>query len=159
MSSRTLLAAVAVLALVGTAGAQEWTPLRAGASGDEPAEAVLRPAAEIEWTEAANVKGARTAVLWGDPKTEGYGQLNRWPGGAEIPTHWHPFDVRAVVLEGTLTVGISGAPVKELGPGSYVHLPGRIAHVTTCKPGAECVFLTTSRLRHETRMGAPRGGP
>lgn len=156
MSSMTPLAVMAVLALAGIARAQEWKPLRVDEADSKAGEAVVRPAAEIEWTEASNVKGARTAVLWGDPRSEAYGQLNRWPGGAEIPLHWHPFEVRVVVLEGTLTVGTSGAAVKELGPGSYVHLPGRLSHVTTCKPGAECLFLTTSRLRYETRMGAPR---
>ena len=161
MRSRTPFAVLAVLALAGTAGAQEPKPVgadeAAAKAGEKTSEAVVRPAAEIEWTEASNVKGARNAVLWGDPGSEGYGLLNRWPGGGEIPLHWHPFEVRMVVLEGTLTVGTSGAAVKELGPGSYVHLPARLAHVTTCKPGTECVFLTTSRLRYETRMGAPRG--
>jgi quercetin dioxygenase-like cupin family protein len=150
------LAVAAALALATLADAQESPPVaESDAEGDQ---AVVRPAAEIEWTDATNVKGARAAVLWGDPKAEGYGQLNRWPGGAEIPLHWHPFETRAVVLEGTLTVGIEGRAMKELGPGSYLHLPGRVAHVTTCKPGAECVFLTTSRLRYETRMGAPKAG-
>lgn len=156
MNERTLsLAVVAALALAGAAEAQQPKEGVAGETGTQ--DAVVRPAADVEWTDATNVKGGRTAVLWGDPKTEGYGQLNRWPGGAEIPLHWHPFEMHAVVLEGTLTVGIDGAAVKELGPGSYLRLPGRQAHVTTCKPGADCVFLTTSRLRYETRLGAPRG--
>jgi quercetin dioxygenase-like cupin family protein len=140
------------LALAGAAQAQ-------GAKGSgegEKKEAVLWPAAEVKWTEAANVKGGQAAVLWGDPKTDAFGQLNRWPGGAEIPLHYHPFELRALVMQGTVTIGVEGAPVKELGPGSYAYLPGKVAHVTTCKPGAECVFLTTSRLRYETRMGSPR---
>jgi quercetin dioxygenase-like cupin family protein len=126
-----------------------------------PAEAApaptLWPASELKWTDLAAVKGAKEAVLWGDPKKEGFGKLNRWPAGGEVPLHFHPFESRGVVLEGTMTITPEGGAAKELGPGSYWHLPGRVKHVTTCKPGAECVFLTTSRMRHETRMApAPK---
>lgn len=155
MNTKTLSLAVLALACAAASAAQEWKPLSAGEA--EAGAAVIKPADELTWKDTESVKGGRTAVLWGDPKEEAYGQLNRWPGGAEIPLHWHPFELHAVVLEGTLTVSVEGAPVKELGPGSYLRLPGRLAHVMTCKPGAECVFLTTSRLRYETRMGRPKG--
>ena len=122
------------------------------------AEAVAAPtlwsASELKWTDIAAVKGAKQAILWGDPAKEGFGKLNRWPAGAEVPLHYHPFEVRGVVLEGTVTITPEGGAAKELGPGSYWHLPGKVKHVTTCKPGADCVFLTTSKLRYETRMVA-----
>lgn len=116
----------------------------------------LWSASELKWTDNPAVKGARQAILWGDPEKEGYGRLNRWPAGAELSLHYHPFEVHGVVLEGTVTLTPEGGTAKELGPGSYWHMPGHVGHVTTCKPGAECLFLTTSKMRHETRMGSPR---
>ena len=77
-------------------------------------------------------------------------------GGTEVPLHFHPFEVRGVVLEGTMTFTPEGAAARELGPGSYWHVPGRVKHISTCKPGADCLFLTTSRMRHETRMAPAR---
>jgi quercetin dioxygenase-like cupin family protein len=112
------------------------------------------PASDLKWTDNAAVPGAREAVLWGDPAKEAYGKLNRWKAGTEVALHFHPFEGRGVVLEGTMTFTPEGGAAKELGPGSYWHIPGRMNHVTTCKPGADCVFLTTSRMRHETRMVA-----
>ena len=53
---------------------------------------------------------------------------------------------------GSMTFTPEGGTAKELGPGSYWNMPGRLKHVSTCKPGADCLFLTTSRMRHETRM-------
>jgi quercetin dioxygenase-like cupin family protein len=151
--AKALGAAVMVtMAAPGLARAQETKP----AAEAEKKEAVVLPAADLKWTEATNVKGGQTAVLWGDPKTEAFGQLNRWPAGAEMPLHYHPFELRAVVLQGTLTVSIEGGAVKELGPGSYLYIPGKVAHVVTCKPGAECLYLNTSKLRYETRLGSPR---
>lgn len=121
-----------------------------------PAQPTLWPAADLTWKDSPSVQGGRQAVLWGDPEKDGYGRLNRWPAGSEVSLHYHPFEVRGVVLEGTVTITPEGGAAKELGPGSYWHLPGRVPHVTTCKPGADCLFLTTSRMRHETRMGQPR---
>jgi quercetin dioxygenase-like cupin family protein len=152
---------VMVLALA-CAGASmaSWAQEAATAAPPKAAEAVASPtlwsASELKWTDIAAVKGARQAVLWGDPEKEGFGKLNRWPAGAEVPLHYHPFEVRGVVMEGTVTITPEGGAAKELGPGSYWHLPGKVKHVTTCKPGADCVFLTTSRMRYETRMAAAK---
>jgi quercetin dioxygenase-like cupin family protein len=126
----------------------EATPRAAAA----PATPTLWSASELKWTDLAAVQGAKEALLWGDPKKEAFGKLNRWPAGGEVPLHYHPFEVRGVVLEGTVTITPEGGAAKELGPGSYWHMPGRVNHVTTCKPGADCVFLTTSRMRTETRL-------
>jgi quercetin dioxygenase-like cupin family protein len=140
---------------------QEPQPAASPAAKQAPAarEApaiTMSPAAELKWTDSPVVKGGRVAVLWGNPEKEGYGRLNRWPGGSEVALHYHPFEVHGVVLEGTITLTPDGGTARELGPGSYWHIPGRVPHITTCKPGADCLFLVTSKLRHEVRMGKPR---
>jgi hypothetical protein len=131
-------------------------PAAAARKEPEKKQALLWPASEIKWTDDSAIKGARTAVLWGDPAQEGYGKINRWPAGTEAPLHWHTFETRSVVMEGTLTVTLEGESARELGPGSYLYMPGKVKHVTTCKPGAECVFMTTSRLRFETKLASTK---
>jgi|SRR5262245_38682987 len=150
---------VIVLALACAAAPTAWPAQETKPAESAPAKAAeaaptptLWSASELKWTDNPVIKGTKQAVLWGDPEKEGYGRLNRWAAGTEVPLHYHPFEVRGVVLEGTVTITPEGGAAKELGPGSYWHLPGKVRHVTTCKPGAECLFLTTSRMRHETRM-------
>jgi quercetin dioxygenase-like cupin family protein len=155
--SDMIVLALAFSGAAAMAAAQEATATAAPAKAAEAAPTpTFWSASELKWTDIAAVQGAREAVLWGDPVKEGYGKLNRWKAGTEVPLHFHPFEARGVVLEGTMTFTPEGGAAKELGPGSYWHMPGKVKHVTTCKPGADCVFLTTSRMRHETRMAAAK---
>lgn len=131
-------------------------PAAAAKKEPEKKEPILWAASDLKWTEDGGIPGARTAVLWGDPAQEGYGKVNRWPAGTEAPLHWHTFETRSVVMEGTLTVTVEGGSARELGPGSYLYMPGKVKHVTTCKPGADCVFMTTSKLRFETKRAAAK---
>jgi quercetin dioxygenase-like cupin family protein len=151
-----VLACAAAPLLAAPQETQTASPSPAAKAPAAPAAPTLWSAAELKWTDNPAVQGAKQAVLWGDPQKEGYGRLNRWPGGAEVSLHYHPFEVHGLVLEGTVTLTPDGGVAKELGPGSYWDMPGKVPHITTCKPGAECVFFTTSKLRHETRMGKPR---
>src|SRR5262245_1112306 len=146
------LAVAGASTMAAAQGAATTAPARAAeAAAPTP---TFMSASELKWTDIAAVKGGKQAVLWGDPEKEGFGKLNRWPAGSEVPLHYHPFEVHGVVPEGTVTITPEGGTAKELGPGSYWHLPGRVKHITTCKPGADCLFLTTSKMRYETRMAA-----
>lgn len=162
VKTRLTMAASVAAVLLGTCALEAQTataePPAQAAEKKEPEkkEPILWQASELKWTEDAAIKGARTAVLWGDPAREAYGKINRWPAGTEAALHWHTFDTRSVVMEGTLTVTVEGGATRELGPGSYLYMPGKVKHVTTCKPGAECTFMTTSRMRFETRTAASK---
>ena len=46
--------------------------------------AVVWPAADIKWTDSPAVKGAKVAVLWGDPKSGAYGMLKSLPAGSGL---------------------------------------------------------------------------
>ena len=54
--------------------------------------AVVIPAGELKWMDNAAVKGARLAVLWGDPKTGGYGAIKKVPAGFKFGAHTHTSD-------------------------------------------------------------------
>ena len=151
VSALTLATAVAAWALPQTA-TQEAAPAKP-ARPVVKKEAVFWPAADIKWKDQENPPGSKTAVLWGEPEKDGYGMLNRWPAGTDVPLHWHTFDMRGVLLEGTLVITPEGGSAQTLTPGgSYAYVPGRLKHTTTCKAGADCVFFSTSNLRFDTKF-------
>ena len=115
-------------------------------SGQARAQApafLLWPAADLKWSEHPRIKGAKVAVLWGDPATGPYGALRTFPGGLHLPTHTHTYDFKAVILAGTLVIAMDGGPSKELGPGSYAFVAGGPGHphIIDCKAGAACVYF------------------
>lgn len=70
--------------------------------------AIFRPA-EIQWQEAPAMlpKGAKIAVMEGDPAQEGIFTLRVWaPDGYRIPPHWHPAFEHVTVISGTFLVGM-----------------------------------------------------
>jgi len=62
----------------------------------------------VEWKDAppSLPKGAKVAVLEGDPKSAGLFTMRiKLPAGTIIPPHWHPRDERVTVLSGRVVVG------------------------------------------------------
>jgi beta-alanine degradation protein BauB len=107
-------------------------------------KAVVSPASEMKWVDNPAVPGARQAVLWGDPKTGGYGMVKKIPAGTALGLHTHAHDQRSVTLSGTIEFNFEGEPKKDLSSGSYVFIPGLAPHEATCKAGAECVYFEES---------------
>lgn len=107
-------------------------------------DAVVWPAADIKWVDSATMKGAKTAVLWGDPAKGAFGALNRLPAGMELPNHWHSADRRVVAVSGTVWISVQGKPAKDMGAGSYASIPAKVPHSAGCKKGADCVYFEES---------------
>ncbi len=62
----------------------------------------------VEWKDAPSTlpKGAKIAILEGDPKAEGMFTMRiKLPPGTVIPPHWHPRDERVTVISGKVLVG------------------------------------------------------
>jgi quercetin dioxygenase-like cupin family protein len=119
--------AYAVAALTGAAVAAE--------------KATVWPAGDIKWTDNPAMKGARVAVLWGDPAKSAYGVFRKVPAGSKLGLHTHTQDQKVVTIAGTVEFNMEGEAKKELGPGSYLFIPGGAAHDATCKAGADCVYF------------------
>lgn len=111
------------------------------ANAAEATAPVVWAAADVKWSDSPALKGAKVAVLWGDPKTGPYGTLKTLPGGASLALHTHTYDQRAIVLSGTVILTFEGGAAKDLGPGSYALIPGGAKHKADCKAGAECVYF------------------
>ncbi len=102
---------------------------------------VVWPASAIKWTDSTDVKGAKSSILWGDVKNGPYGALRKFPAGTNVALHSHTSDQKAVIVSGTIVLTLEGGSPKELGPGSYVFIPGGLKHTSECKTGADCLFF------------------
>jgi len=116
-------------------------PAEAKSPSAKIAGTTLWPASDIKWSPMAGIEGAQQAPLWGDPTKEAHGILYKWPAGTKVPLHTHTFGDRGVVVSGTMTLAVDGAPAKKLPPGSYFSMAGGTKHETGCEDGAPCVFF------------------
>ena len=97
----TLLAPVAIAA--------EAHKMPAPSAPSEHMEATVFPLAETQWKDgpAALPKGAKIAVLEGDPGKEGPFLFRvKVPNGYRIPPHTHPKTERVTVIAGTFYLGM-----------------------------------------------------
>jgi len=101
-------------------------------------------ASELKWVDNPAMKGAKQAVLWGDPAKGPYGVLKSIPGGTMMGLHTHSNAQKAIVVSGTVEFNMDGEAKKELTAGSFVSIPAAAAHDVTCKPGADCVYFEES---------------
>jgi quercetin dioxygenase-like cupin family protein len=90
---------------------------------------------KIKWGPAPDVlpKGAKAAVLYGDPTKEGPFALRlRLPSGYHVPPHSHPVDENVTVISGTFKLGMGETPdqnkVEALPAGSFFSLPPGMNH-------------------------------
>ena len=130
MKKSVLLTAVAALALVcgrGGGGPHEK-------EGEAMGLAVYTPR-EIKWADAPAVlpRGAKVAVLEGDPGKEGPFVMRVWmPNGYRIAPHTHPKPERVTVISGTFHVGMGDKfdPEKgrEMPAGAFGTWPAGMKH-------------------------------
>jgi hypothetical protein len=121
-----LAVAVAALSLAPGVGAPH---------ADEKSREVMVTPAGVRWQDgpASLPKGARVALLEGDPSREGpFVMRVKLPGGYKIAPHTHRKDERVTVLTGTLHLGMGGSfDEKEavaLPAGSYARMPAGMKH-------------------------------
>ena len=108
-------------------------------SHGEMAGASLYPPTEIQWEDgpASLPKGAKIAVLEGDPAKEGpFVMRVKVPDGFHIPAHTHPKPERVTIIKGTfkLAMGdkLTRADASTLPAGTYgVWPPGMVHAVWT----------------------------
>ena len=103
--------------------------------------AVVWPAVDIKWSDNPAMKGAKIAVLWGNPKTGAYGALKTIPGGGSLPLHTHSHDQKVISISGTILLSIEAGPAKDLTSGSYAFIPGGLKHSAECKAEADCTYF------------------
>lgn len=115
--------------------------------------------AEHRFVETFGAGTPKVAVLWGDPLKPGdSGFLIRFPPGAQSPPHWHSSSYWAVTISGTMRhwpATSTGADAKALPAGSYQMMPARLAHVSKCDPGAECIVMVHVIAPFDAKLVTP----
>src|SRR4051794_129374 len=99
---RLVAVAFAALSLSLVVGAQH---------ADEKKSEVMVTPTDIKWQDgpASLPKGAKMALLEGDPSKEGpFVMRAKLPDGYKIPPHTHLKDERVTVISGTLNLGMGG---------------------------------------------------
>jgi quercetin dioxygenase-like cupin family protein len=99
---------------------------------------------DIKWGDAPPVfpKGAKMAVLYGDPSKAGELFIVRlkMPAGYKIPAHWHPTDENVTVVSGTFNMGMGDkldpAKTKAFPAGSFAVAPAKVNHFALAKTAA-----------------------
>ncbi|RPH70248.1 MAG: DUF4437 domain-containing protein [Myxococcaceae bacterium] len=99
---------------------------------------------EIKWGDAPPVfpKGAKMAVLYGDPSKPGELFIVRlkMPAGYKIPAQWHPTDENVTVISGTFNMGMGDkldpAKSKAFPAGSFAVAPAWVNHFAFAKQAA-----------------------
>jgi len=124
-----------ILSVSGSSVAQTATAKTAAAAG----AAIVTPAEAMKWQQLR--PGQESTGLWGERSTGPYGALNRFAAGFEDRRHLHTRDLRGLIISGTMVVQVRDDPSRELGPGSYIFLPGGTPHTHSCKAGSSCVIF------------------
>ena len=95
---------------------------------------------KIEWKDgpASLPKGAKIAVLEGDPKKEGPFVFRvKVPDGYRIPVHTHPKTERVTVISGTVNIGMGEMfdekATKAMPAGTYGHWAAGMKHFVWIK--------------------------
>jgi quercetin dioxygenase-like cupin family protein len=96
--------------------------------------------ADLQWADAPPVfkKGAKMAVLYGDPSKAGALFIVRlkMPSGYKIMPHWHPTDENVTVISGSFAAGMGDtfdAKAKALPAGSFASMPAKMHHFASAK--------------------------
>ena len=96
------------------------------------------PASQMKFTEQQ--PGISKAVLWGDPSKGPYGAITRFKKGTKVGWHTHSYDIKAVVISGTLIYD-SGSGEQRLGPGSFLQERSSVKHTTAAAPDSDLEFF------------------
>ncbi len=88
----------------------------------------------VVWGDAPPLftKGAKLAVLYGDPGKPGLFIVRlKVPAHYKIMPHWHPTDENVTVVSGGFAIGMGDKldpKTKAMGPGAFFSMPAKMHH-------------------------------
>src|SRR5262245_48872629 len=128
-SWRVISICALVFAVARIASGQAAAPAPAPA----PEHKAIAPDA-VKWGDPppALSKGAKLAVLYGDPGKEGLFIVRlKMPAGYKVMPHWHPTDENVTVVSGALAIGMGDKldpKAKALPAGAFYSMPAKMHH-------------------------------
>jgi quercetin dioxygenase-like cupin family protein len=115
-------------------------PVLSAFGADVANEAVFVAPGTLKWQDAPPTvpKGAKIAVLYGDPGKDGPFVFRlRVPAGYKIPPHWHTQDEYLTILSGNFYFGNGDKPNKadehSMKAGAFHYLPAKAHHYAYTK--------------------------
>lgn len=82
--------------------------------------------------------GCEHIMFRGDPQSEPFQKVYRFPKGWVFPKHWHSAAEDLVMIRGLIVLGSEGGREQTLRTGDYAHIPATLVHWGNCPE--ECVF-------------------
>jgi len=155
MNKTTMLAITAALGF----GALSFATGFAVAKGTAKVE--ITPISDATWTPMMKEGPLpATAPIEGDGSKGAYFGFLKLPAGFESPPHIHTNDYWAVLVQGQMThwaaEGGSEKDSKAIGVGGVTHMPGKLAHISKCYPGADCIMAVVQKGKGDFILaGAP----
>ncbi|MGE4070317.1 MAG: cupin domain-containing protein [Lysobacterales bacterium] len=104
--------------------------------------------ADVQWSAPGNKpcypSGVQTAKLGTDPDNGGPAYFARFPAGSTFEAHWHTHNEFVVVVSGGGAIVLDGRR-HALSAGSYVVIPGRVAHSWHVPPDGPPLVIQVRR--------------
>ncbi len=107
---------------------------------------------QIQLKEIPNIKGISKADLWGNAEKGAHGTLTKFAAGTKVGLHTHTYELKLVVIAGTMVFNSEDGKETRLGPGSYRLEPAGLKHVTACAEGADCKFVEIQPGAFDVKM-------
>jgi quercetin dioxygenase-like cupin family protein len=82
--------------------------------------------------------GCEHVILRGDPQSEPFQKVYRFPKGWIFPKHWHVSAENLEMVRGSIVLGSEGGREQTLRPGDYAYIPPTLIHWGNCPE--DCVF-------------------
>jgi hypothetical protein len=155
MTKKTFLLASAVAGVAAASFATGLAVAKAGATKPE-----LMAMSELAWTPLMKEGPLPAgAPIEGDSSKGAYFGYLKLPAGFESPPHMHTNDYWSVLVQGQMThwaaEGGSEKESKAIGVGGWTHMPGKVAHVSKCYPGADCIMVVMQKGKSDFIPATP----
>jgi quercetin dioxygenase-like cupin family protein len=82
--------------------------------------------------------GCEHVMLFGDPQTEAFQKVYRFPKGFVFVKHWHEANENLVMVRGSLNINAEGTSERSMKAGDFVRIPAKVVHWGVCTE--DCVF-------------------
>jgi Domain of unknown function (DUF4437) len=134
------------------------------AAGVAIAKGATRPEltafSELQWTPLMKEGPLPAgAPIEGDASKGAYFGYLKLPAGFESPPHSHTSDYWSVLIQGQMTHwaadGGSEKDSKAIGLGGWTHMPGKVAHISKCYPGADCIMVIMQKGKNDFIPASP----
>lgn len=103
------------------------------------------------------VPGVKKKILWGNHDKGPYGAFTKFDPGLTNPLHRHTSEVRIVVLQGAYVYKPQSGNEQRVGVGSYISIPGGVAHVSMGDPKEGALFYEESPGKFDLKAVDQKG--